>query len=336
MKGILLVNLGSPNSTDVKDVKKYLDEFLMDKRVIDIPYLLRAFVVKGIILNTRPKKSANLYKSIWWDEGSPLIVLSKRLTKKVSDKVDFPVELAMRYGNPSIKYAMDKLVKKGVTEIFVIPLYPQYAMSTTETVVAEVVSVHKKYFPALKIDYLKPFYNHPEYIKVLANSIKKHLPKTFDKLLFSYHGVPVRHITKKDNKDRKNIKKIFFKKETTKDETCYKTHCYKTTELVQKQLNLDNNKTFLSFQSRLGIDPWLQPYTDKTVKDFPKKGIKKLAVVTPAFVSDCLETLEEIGKEAKELFLENGGKEFTLIPCLNEDEEWANLLVKWITHWTNT
>lgn len=336
MKGILLINLGSPDSTSTKDVKSYLNQFLMDKRVIDIPYIFRALLVKGIILNTRPKKSAKLYESIWWEEGSPLIVLSERLTKKVSEKVDFPVELAMRYKNPSIKYGMSKLVEKGVTEIFVIPLYPQYAMSTTETVVAEVVRVQQKHFPTLKIDYLKPFYNHPEYIEVLANSIKKDLPEDFDKLLFSYHGVPVRHITKKDDKDRKRIKKIFFEKEATKEEACYETHCYKTTELVQKELDLEDDKVFLSFQSRLGIDPWLQPYTDKTVKNFPKKGVKKLVVVTPAFVSDCLETIEEIGEEAEEIFTENGGTKFTLIPCLNDNEDWANLLAKWITNWANS
>lgn len=336
MKGILLVNLGSPDSTSTKDVKSYLNQFLMDKRVIDIPYIFRALLVKGIILNTRPKKSAKLYESIWWEEGSPLIVLSERLTQKVSEKVDFPVELAMRYKNPSIKHGISKLVEKGVTKIFVIPLYPQYAMSTTETVAAEVVRVQQKHFSTLKIDYLKPFYNHPEYIEVLANSIKKDLPKDFDKLLFSYHGVPVRHITKKDNKDRKRIKKIFFEKEATREEACYETHCYKTTELVQKQLNLEDDKVYLSFQSRLGIDPWLQPYTDKTVKNFPKKGVKRLVVVTPAFVSDCLETIEEIGEEAREFFTESGGTEFTLIPCLNDNEDWANLLAKWITNWANS
>ncbi|MBS9766628.1 MAG: ferrochelatase [Flavobacteriaceae bacterium] len=336
MKGVLLVNLGSPDSTSTKDVRSYLNQFLMDKRVIDIPYPLRALLVKGIILNTRPKKSAKAYESIWWEDGSPLIVLSERLTEKVASKTTIPVALAMRYKNPSIEQGMKELVKQGVDEIFVIPLYPQYAMSTTETVVAEVVRVQKKQFPNVKLEYLKPFYNDPEYIKVLANSIKKNLPKSFDKLLFSYHGVPVRHITKKDNKDTKRVKKILFKKETSKEETCYQTHCYETTELVKKELGLEDEQLFLSFQSRLGIDPWLQPYTDKTVKEFPKKGVEKLVVVTPAFVSDCLETLEEIGEEAKEFFLENGGKEFTVVPCLNDDEEWADLLSNWITKWQNS
>ncbi len=333
MKGVLLVNLGSPDSTSPKDVRSYLDQFLMDKRVIDIPYALRTLLVKGIILNTRPKKSAKAYQSIWWEEGSPLIVISERLTQKVASKVALPVELAMRYKNPSIEYGMQELVKKGVDEIFVVPLYPQYAMSTIETVVAEVVRVQKKRFPKVKLNYLKPFYNHPEYIKVLANSIQKHLPESFDKLLFSYHGVPLRHITKKDTKDTKRVKKIYFGKETVKEETCYQTHCYKTTELVQKELGLNDDQLFLSFQSRLGMNEWLQPYTDKTVKGFPSKGVEKLVVVTPAFVSDCLETLEEIGEEAKEFFLENGGKEFTVVPCLNDDEEWADLLGKWITEW---
>ncbi len=336
MKGVLLINLGSPDSTSTKDVRSYLNQFLMDKRVIDIPYPLRALLVKGIILNTRPKKSAEAYKSIWWEEGSPLIVISKRLTEKVTKKVTLPVALGMRYKNPSIQQAIGELVKQGIDEIFVIPLYPQYAMSTTETVIAEVVRVQQKYFPNVKLEYLKPFYNDPKYIKVLANSIKKHLPESFDKLLFSYHGVPVRHITKKDSKDTKRVKKILFERETSKEDTCYQTHCYETTRLVQKELGLEDEQLFLSFQSRLGVDPWLQPYTDKTIKEFPSKGVEKLAVVTPAFVADCLETLEEIGEEAKEFFEENGGKEFTVIPCLNDNEEWADLLSQWITEWQNS
>lgn len=333
MKGVLLVNLGSPDSTDPKDVKKYLDEFLMDENVIDLPYIFRALLVKGIILNTRPKKSAATYKKIWWKEGSPLIVLSKHLQKKVQTKTTFPVVLAMRYGNPSIKSGLEELANKGVKEVFVVPLYPQYAMSTSETVVAKVFEERNKHFPNLKLDYLKPFYNNDEYIEVLANSIKKELPENFDKLIFSYHGVPVRHITKKDSKKRKAIKQEYFKRPTTEEETNYQKHCYKTTELVQKKLGLSDDKIFIAFQSRLGLDPWLQPYFDKTIEKFPEKGIKNIVVVTPAFVSDCLETLEEIAMEGKEEFLEAGGEKYQTIPCINDNDDWVTILSKWINNW---
>jgi len=334
MKGALLVNLGSPNSTSVKDVKNYLDEFLMDKRVIDIPYLVRAFVVKGIILNTRPKKSAEAYKKIWWDEGSPLIVLSERLHKKVQTQTDIPVELAMRYGNPSIKSSIQKLANKGVTEIYLIPLYPQFAMATTETIVVLANQIIKKQFPNIKIIDVPAFYKQPDYIEALSNSIQKHLEKTQpDHLLFSYHGVPERHIKKSDvTKSHCKIDGSCCNSPSAAHEFCYRHQCYETTKLVADKLNLNEGFFSTSFQSRLGRDPWLQPYTDKTIDDFAQNGVKNLAVVTPAFVSDCLETLEEIGMEAKHSFKENGGIDFSTIPCLNDDDAWVKTLASWINN----
>ena len=336
MKGALLVNLGSPNSTSVKDVKNYLDEFLMDKRVIDTPYLVRAFVVKGIILNTRPKKSAEAYKKIWWSEGSPLIVLSERLHKKVQQKSNIPVELAMRYGNPSIKSGINKLAKQGVTEIFLIPLYPQFAMATTETITVLASKIVKKYFPNIKITDVPAFYNKTDYIEVLSNSIEKELEKTKpDHLLFSYHGVPERHIKKSDiTKSHCKIDGSCCNTPSPAHEFCYRHQCYQTTKNVAEKLNLKEGFYSTSFQSRLGRDPWLQPYTDQTIDDFAKNGIKNLAVVTPAFVSDCLETLEEIGMEAKESFEENGGEHFSTIPCLNDNDDWANTIANWINNWS--
>jgi len=335
MKGALLVNLGSPNSTSVKDVKSYLDEFLMDKRVIDVPYLLRAFLVKGIILNTRPKKSAAAYKKIWWDEGSPLIVLSERLHKKVQENSNIPVELAMRYGNPSIKNGIQNLVNKGVTEIYLIPLYPQFAMATTETIVVLANDIIKKQFPNVKITDVPAFYKQPDYIEVLSNSIQNHLDETKpDHLLFSYHGVPERHIKKSDiTKSHCKIDGSCCNTPSSAHDFCYRHQCYETTKLVAEKLNLDEGFYSTSFQSRLGRDPWLQPYTDKTIDSFAQNGIKNLAVATPAFVSDCLETLEEIGMEAKESFKENGGSEFSTIPCLNDNDDWAKTLSKWINNW---
>jgi ferrochelatase len=336
MKGALLVNLGSPNSTSVKDVKNYLDEFLMDKRVIDTPYLIRAFVVKGIILNTRPKKSAEAYKKIWWPEGSPLIVLSKRLLKKVQEKTDIPVELAMRYGNPSIKSGIEKLVAKGVTEIMLIPLYPQFAMATTETIVVLANKIIKKHFPSVKLFDVPAFYNLPDYVKVLSESIQQHLDiHKPDHLLFSYHGVPERHILKSDiTKSHCKIDGSCCKTPSPAHDFCYRHQCYQTTKNVATYLNLKEGTYSTSFQSRLGRDPWLQPYTDQTIDNFAKNGIKNLAVVTPAFVSDCLETLEEIGMEAKHSFEENGGEHFSTIPCLNDDTNWANTLANWIKKWS--
>ena len=335
MKGALLVNLGSPNSTSVKDVRNYLDEFLMDKRVIDTPYLIRAFVVKGIILNTRPKQSAKAYKKIWWDEGSPLIVLSERLTKKVQKNSDIPIELAMRYGSPSIKSGIEKLAIKGVTEIFVIPLYPQFAMATTETITVLAEKIIKKQFPHIKLTHLPAFYQREDYIEALSNSIKTTLKKTNpEQLLFSYHGVPERHIKKSDiTKSHCKIDGSCCNTPSPAHEFCYRHQCYETTKLVAQKLNLKEGFYSTSFQSRLGRDPWLQPYTDQTIDNFAKKGIKHLAVVTPAFVSDCLETLEEIGVEAKHSFKKNGGSEFTTIPCLNDDDNWAKTISKWINNW---
>lgn len=337
MKGILLVNLGSPDSTDVKDVKKYLDEFLMDKRVIDTPYLLRAFVVKGIILNTRPKKSAEAYKSIWWDEGSPLIVISERLTKKVKEKINYPVELAMRYGNPSIESGIKKLADKGVDEILVIPLYPQFAMATTETILVLAEKIIKKKFPHIKLSHIPAFYHKQDYIEVLSNSIQQKLKEVKpDYLLFSYHGVPERHIKKSDITQSHCQLNNCCSVKSKAHEFCYRHQCLETTKKVVEKLQLKEGTYGTSFQSRLGRDPWLQPYTDKTIDGLAEKGIEKLAVVTPAFVSDCLETLEEIGMEAKESFIEHGGKEFTAIPCLNDNEDWANVLTNWINNWINS
>ncbi len=335
MKGALLVNLGSPNSTSTKDVRNYLDEFLMDKRVIDVPYLLRAFLVKGIILNTRPKKSAAAYKKIWWDEGSPLIVLSQRLHEKVKNITDIPVELAMRYGNPSMKSGIQKLADQGIDEILLIPLYPQFAMATTETIEVLAKEIVKKHFPNIKLTMVPAFYNKAGYVEVLSGSIQNELTKLQpEHLLFSYHGVPERHIKKSDvTKSHCTIDGSCCNTPSAAHEFCYRHQCYETTKNVAEKLNLKEGSYSTSFQSRLGSDPWLQPYTDQTIDNFATNGVKKLAVVTPAFVSDCLETLEEIGMEAKHSFIENGGEDFNMIPCLNDNDDWVKTLSGWIEDW---
>lgn len=337
MKGILLVNLGSPDSPEPKDVKKYLGEFLMDERVIDVPLWARNLLVKGIILNTRPKASAAAYKKIWWKEGSPLIVISKRLQEKIQKQVEAPVALAMRYGSMTIKKGMQELVDKGVSEILIFPLYPQFAMATTETILVLAEEIQKQYFPQVKLDSVKAFYNKPDYIEVLSNSIKKHLEgKDYDHLLFSYHGVPERHIKKRDvTKSHCKIDGSCCVTPSKAHEFCYRHQCLEVTRLVANKLQLKENTYSSSFQSRLGFDPWLQPYTDRTIERLGKEGIKNMAIVTPAFVSDCLETLEEIAMEGQEIFHEVGGKDFTTIPCLNDDKEFVDLLSNWINNWIN-
>ena len=335
MKGILLVNLGSPDSPEPQDVKKYLGEFLMDERVIDVPLWARNILVKGIILNTRPKSSAAAYKKIWWEDGSPLIVISERLKQKLESKVEVPVALAMRYGSMTIKNGMEELVNKGVDEILLFPLYPQFAMATTETILVLAESIKDKYFPELSLESVPAFYNKPDYIQVLSNSISRHLKDTpYEHLLFSYHGVPERHIKKRDvTKSHCKIDNSCCVTPSKAHEFCYRHQCLEVTRLVAENLELRPGTYSTSFQSRLGFDPWLQPYTDRTIERLGKQGIKNMAIVTPAFVSDCLETLEEIAMEGEEIFHEIGGEQFTTIPCLNDDEEWVDLLSNWINSW---
>lgn len=335
MKGVLLVNLGSPDSPNPKDVKKYLGEFLMDERVIDVPKWARTLLVKGIILNTRPKASAKAYKKIWWEEGSPLIVLSERLKEKLQKEIDLPIALAMRYGSMSIRNGLQELHDKGVTEAFMIPLYPQFAMATTETILVLADELQKEFFPKMTIESLPPFYNNPEYIKVLSESIKSYLKgRDYEHLLFSYHGIPERHIRKSDiTKSHCKIDKSCCNTPSEAHVYCYKHQCVEVTRLVGEYLELEPGTFSTSFQSRLGFDPWLRPYTDRTIERLGKEGIKNMAIATPAFVSDCLETLEEIAMEGEEIFHEAGGDNFTTIPCLNDNSEWVFLLAKWIKEW---
>ena len=334
-KGVLLVNLGSPDSPDPKDVKTYLGEFLMDERVIDVPLWARTLLVKGIILNTRPKASSSAYKKIWWEEGSPLIVISERLKTKIQKQIEVPVALAMRYGNMTIKKGLQELVDKGVEDVFLIPLYPQFAMATTETILVLAEQIRKNHFPNLKITDLPPFYNNLDYIEVLSKSISDQLKgKTYEHLLFSYHGVPERHIRKSDvTKSHCKIDGNCCYTPSKAHEFCYRHQCLEVTRLVAEKLSLKEDTYSTSFQSRLGFDPWLQPYTDRTIERLGKQGVKNMAIVTPAFVSDCLETLEEIAMEGAEIFHEMGGQNFTTIPCLNDDDNWVALLSNWVNEW---
>ncbi len=335
MKGVLLVNLGSPESPEPKDVKPYLDEFLMDKYVIDVPFLLRALLVRGIILRKRPEKSAAAYKKIWWDEGSPLIVLSERLHEKVRQKTELPVVLAMRYGKPSIMSGLQKLYNQGVDEVMILPLYPQHAMASTVTIFVLAEELRKKHFPQMKFTKVPAFYNKKDYIRVLAESIRRSLEGfNYDHLLFSYHGIPERHIRKTDiTNSHCKINNTCCFTPSPAHEFCYRHQCFETTRQVVEILGIPREKYSESFQSRLAGDKWLEPYTDVEINKMPAKGIKNLAVVTPAFVADCLETLEEIAMEANHQFKENGGANFHAIPCLNDNDEWASVVADWINEW---
>lgn len=337
MKGVLLVNLGSPDSPSPEDVKPYLDEFLMDERVLDVPKWWRSILVRRIILRKRPEASANAYKKIWWDEGSPLIVLSERFHKKVKGKSNIPVALGMRYGSMPIKNGLKELKDQGVTEVLLVPLYPHYAMSSFETVVVKAQEDGEKYFPDLKIDVLPAFYNNPEYIKVLADSIADNLKGfDYDHLLFSYHGIPERQILKTDpTKKHCKIDGNCCAVASEAHKFCYRHQVFETTKLVIDQLKISQDKVSDSFQSRLGRTPWLKPYTDFEFERLAQEGIKNLAVVTPAFVADCLETLEEIAMEGKNQFQEAGGENYIHIPCLNDNDAWVDVMVKWISNWEN-
>lgn len=325
-KGILLVNLGSPKSTSVPDVKEYLDEFLMDEKVIDYRWFFRSLLVRGIILRKRPKKSAEAYKTVWTEQGSPLIIITEQIREKLQKRFDVPVEIGMRYAEPSIENGIQKLVNQGVTNIVLFPLYPQYAMSTTETVVDKAEEVRKEKFPGVQISYVEPFYGRDIYIDCLAESLREKLPEEFDALQFSYHGVPERHLYKTDPTNTCKIGDCCHEEFRPSHKFCYRHQCYKTTELVIEKLGIPKEKTIVSFQSRLGRDKWIEPYTDETLENLPKKGVKNLAICCPAFVSDCLETLEEISEEGRETFLHSGGKEFHYLPCLNNEERWIDVI----------
>ncbi len=332
-RGIILMNLGSPDSTKTSDVRKYLAEFLMDEKVIDIPYLVRLLLVRGIIVPLRAPKSAHAYQTIWWKEGSPLIQITKQLQAKVQENFAEPVEIAMRYGNPSPKYAYDKLMQEhpSIEEVVLVPLYPHYAMSSYETAVDYMKEVHAKYQYPFKLQTIKPYYNNVNYIHAFAENIKPYLSQDYDHILFSYHGIPERHLKKTDpTKQHCLMQENCCSVDSVAHETCYRHQCLTTTELTAQALGLPKEKYSYSFQSRLGRDPWLKPYTDFRLKDMPGEGIKKLLVICPAFVSDCLETLEEIAIRGKEDFMEAGGESYEMIPCLNTHPLWINAVTKWV------
>jgi ferrochelatase len=329
-KAVLLVNLGSPDSPSVSDVRRYLREFLMDKYVINKNFLLRFFLVNFIIIPFRVKNSAHAYASIWQKDGSPLIIISKLFFEKFKKKSQYSVALGMRYGSMSIKKAVQILVHENpdLETIQLLPLYPHYAMASTKTVIEKTKEILKDY-PGITLRAVESFYDNSAYIQCICNSIKTSVDLAkIDHVLFSYHGIPESHIYQSDITKQHCLKnKECCLTKSDAHRFCYRHQVTVTTELVAKELSLPKDLYSQSYQSRLGREPWLSPFTDYTIVELAKSGVKHLAVLCPAFVADCLETIEEIGMEAKEEFLENGGETFTLIPCLNDTDDWVNAAV---------
>ena len=329
-KGVLLVNLGSPDSPSVSDVRRYLNEFLMDGRVIDVAWPLRRFIV-GLILINRPKESGHAYEKIWTKDGSPLVVTSKHVQAALQKRVSVPVELAMRYQNPPITSAVQNLARKGVTDLLLIPLFPHYAMSSFETAVVRVKEMVSKFDPQFSLTVEPPYYDQPDYITALVASAADFLKQDYDHLLFSYHGIPERHLHKSDPTGCHCLKvENCCEIASPARATCYRAQCFATTAAFVKLAGVAKEKNSVSFQSRLGKDPWLKPYTDYELLRLAQEGKKKMLVICPAFVSDCLETIEEIGMRGCNDFMGASGKEFTRIPCMNEHPLWIEALEKMV------
>ena len=326
MKGILLVNLGSPKDLEENSIKEYLKEFLSDDLVVDYPKLIQQILINWIIVPNRYKKTQKAYSKIWTENGSPLINNTKELGLSLAKESCKPVEVAMRYQEPSIKDALTALQDKGCTSIKAIPLYPHYAISTTLTTQKKILDVAKNIDNGITIEFIASFYNDPEYIDSLCSLIQKNRNENSDLLLFSYHGIPIRHLRKAKQKD-KNDNSLCNKSECPSKEYCYRHQVYETSRLCAEKLNIPKEKWRVSFQSRIGPG-WLQPFTDELLSDLPNKGIKKIDVITPSFVIDNLETLEEINMEGRKDFLAAGGEEFNYIPCLNSRKDWVETLSK--------
>jgi ferrochelatase len=326
-RGILLVNLGSPDSTAVDDVRRYLGEFLMDPYVIDVPWIVRRLIVSAFILPFRPKKTAEAYATIWTAEGSPLLCHSRALAAEIERRVDGPVALAMRYGQPSMTTGIDTLIAAGVDEILLVPLYPQHADSTRKTTVVrarEILARHAK-APALRV--LPPFHRDAGYLKALVDLVRRHVGTDVEHVLFSFHGLPERHLTKADPTQSHCLERPdCCEVASPAHATCYRHQSFATARAVATALGWAAERWSVSFQSRLGRAPWLAPYTDHVIDALAARGVARLAVVCPAFVADNLETLEEIGVRAREQFLAAGGESLVLVPCLNDDAQWVEAL----------
>lgn len=331
-RAVLLANLGSPDQPDVPSVRRYLNQFLMDPYVIQLPWILRRLIVSLFVLPLRPKRSAHAYQSIWTDQGSPLVALSMQLLEKVRKETSTPVAMAMRYGSPSIESELLKLAAQpDITEIVLLPLYPHYAESTVLTSIKEAERVIASHKLNIKLTVPKAFYDDADYIRNLVTSAEPWLSQSFDHVLFSYHGLPELHITKADPTGQHCLKSATCcQTPSPAHATCYRHQVLRTTELFVAAAGLQPAQYSVAFQSRLGRAKWLEPATDQTLEQLAQRGVKKLLVLCPAFVTDCLETLEEIEIQGAERFQQAGGEQLILIPCLNAHPDWVHTLGRWI------
>ena len=314
--GVLITNLGTPDAPNKKELKVYLNQFLSDPRVIELPKILWQIILKLVILQIRPSKSAEAYKQIWTDKGSPLLDIANRQLNKIqssfsSKNENIVFEVGMRYGNPSIPEALLKLQKKQVRRLLVLPMYPQYCAATTGSTFDEVTNVLQKWRWIPEMRFINQYFEEKNYIEALSNSIKSFWKKTSkpQKIIFSYHGIPKRYLTNGDP---------------------YHCFCLKTTRLVKENMGLSDDEIMTTFQSRFGREEWLKPYTSETLKELPKQGIKNIHIISPGFSSDCLETLEELEEENKEYFMESGGENYHYIPCLNDHDDHIDVFVNLI------
>ncbi|GGI90140.1 ferrochelatase [Legionella impletisoli] len=322
-KGLLLINIGTPKAPKPSDVRLYLREFLSDKRVVHLPALLRYILLYGIILPTRPKRSAKAYQAIWTKEGSPLLMHCETLTRKLQETLsDTNIVLGMRYGKPSLESALDELA--DCEHIIILPLYPQYSSAATGSSLEKALQLIQRnaIIPSLTI--IRDFHQHPAFIKAQAELIKPYIDDQ-DMILFSYHGVPENHLLRGSCK---SLCSQGCSIDSSQNPSCYRAQCLRTTEAIAKQLELSSTTYLTSFQSRLGKTRWIEPYTDKVLVELAEQGVKKLAVTCPSFVADCLETLEEIGIQAQAQWQKLGGETFTLIPCLNANEAWVEAITQ--------
>ena len=324
--GVLLINLGTPDSPSVADVRSYLSQFLNDPRVIDIPWLMRKILVNLIIVPFRAPKSAKIYQKLWTANGSPLLYYSNRvkelLQKDLSD--DYEVYLAMRYKNPSIPAIMEQMRKRNFSRIIVLPLFPQYASASTGSAHDEVMRVLRKWWVIPDVTFISQYYDHPAFAGAIVDIGRKYPHEQFDHVLFSYHGLPERHVDKvyddglcADHNCENEI--------TEENKFCYKATCYATTRMLAESLNIPKEKYTVCFQSRLD-EKWLKPFSDKVVEECAKKGMKKILVFSPAFTADCLETIIEIGEEYQHIFKEHGGEKVQLVESLNDHPLWISCL----------
>jgi len=307
--GVLLVNLGTPDAPTTPAVKRYLKQFLSDKRVVDTPRWLWWPILNGAILPIRSPRVAKLYASVWMDEGSPLMVFSKRQRDALAARLEMPVELGMSYGNPSLKSALDSLMAQGVTRLIVLPLYPQFSCSTVAAVWDGITQVFAGYRSLPSVQFIRDYATHPAYIAALKASVERSFAKHGkpDLLVMSYHGIPQRFADEGDD---------------------YPLRCRETSDALIAALGLNEHEAMMTFQSRFGREPWLTPYTDETMQSLPAKGVKHVQIMSPGFSADCLETLEEISEQNCEFFMHAGGTKFEYIPALNDDELHIDMMVE--------